>query len=80
MIPYELTEAGEAAVAVQTVDPGSLGPEAFAEWITTATDRQLLEFNARKTQGVLDVMQNIHDSLGPALEKLGPMLSMMGLG
>lgn len=44
------------------------------------SDRELLLFNARKTQAILDVLQSIHDTLGPALEKMGPVMAMLGLG
>lgn len=51
----------------------------FEEWLSTATDRELLQFNARKANDVVTILQGIHDGLAPMMEKVAPFLAGLGL-
>lgn len=54
-------------------------PELVEDWLASASDRELAEFNAVNIIGVTRILKGIHDGLAPTLEKLAPFMAGMGL-
>lgn len=69
-------EHPQAGAYLAPVNPVDL---TFDQWVQSASDRELLQFNARKANDVVNVLQGIHDGLAPMMEKIGPFLAGMGL-
>lgn len=51
----------------------------FDTWVSHASDRELLQFNARKLATIETLFMAIQQGIGPMIEKAAPFLASMGL-